>query len=63
TPNQPVYGLLKLGRCSIQGDKWPEIGQKIDEADVLIFVSPIYFHHVARKIGTLCWLEIKTLCQ
>jgi multimeric flavodoxin WrbA len=39
-----------LGRCSIQGDQWPEISQKISQADVLVFASPIYFHHVTAQL-------------
>lgn len=39
-----------IGRCSIQGDQWPEISQKISQADVLVFASPIYFHHVTAQL-------------
>ncbi len=35
-----------LKRCSISGDDWNEISSKILEADVLVFASPVYFHHV-----------------
>jgi len=42
-----------LGRCSVQGDKWPEISQKINAADVLVFASPIYFHHVTAQLKKL----------
>ncbi len=35
-----------LRRCSIRGDDWTEISAKIMEADVLVFASPVYFHHV-----------------
>jgi putative NADPH-quinone reductase len=39
-----------LGRCSIRGDQWTEISQKIRQADVLVFASPIYFHHVTAQL-------------
>jgi len=42
-----------LGRCSIQSDRWPEISQKISTADVLVFASPIYFHHVTAQLKKL----------
>jgi len=35
-----------LKRCSLRDDDWEEISAKIVEADVLVFGSPIYFHHV-----------------
>lgn len=35
-----------LKRCSIPGDDWGELSAKILESDVLVFASPIYFHHV-----------------
>ncbi|MGM0651083.1 MAG: flavodoxin family protein, partial [Bacteroidota bacterium] len=42
-----------LGRCSIQGEKWKEISHKINQADVLVFASPIYFHHVTAQLKKL----------
>ena len=42
-----------LGRCSIQGDEWQEISHKINQADVLVFASPIYFHHVTAQLKKL----------
>lgn len=35
-----------LRRCSISGDDWGEISTKILESDLLVFASPVYFHHV-----------------
>jgi len=35
-----------IKRCSIRDDDWEELSQKINEADVLVFASPIYFHYV-----------------
>jgi multimeric flavodoxin WrbA len=42
-----------LGRCSITGDDWEEISRKILEADVLVFASPVYFHHVTASMKKL----------
>jgi len=39
-----------MKRCAIQGDDWPDVSSKILEADVLIFASPIYFHHVTAPL-------------
>lgn len=35
-----------LRRCSISDDDWPELSSKILDADVLVFATPVYFHHV-----------------
>lgn len=35
-----------LKRCSLSGDDWAELSGKILNADVLVFASPVYFHHV-----------------
>jgi len=39
-----------IKRCSISGDDWNELSQKIAEADVLVFASPIYFHYVSAPL-------------
>jgi multimeric flavodoxin WrbA len=39
-----------LNRCSISGDNWNDLSQKIAEADVLVFASPIYFHYVTAPL-------------
>jgi multimeric flavodoxin WrbA len=39
-----------LGKCSIHGDDWENIADKIHEADLLAFASPIYFHHVTAQL-------------
>ncbi len=47
------HGCLRcnlLRRCSISGDDWGQVSGKILEADILVFASPIYFHHLP---GTL----------
>lgn len=39
-----------LKRCSLREDDWEKISSKIVEADVLVFGSPIYFHHVPSSL-------------
>ena len=42
-----------LGYCSLRDDDWKEISKKIDESDVLVFATPVYFHHVSAQLKTL----------
>jgi putative NADPH-quinone reductase len=45
----PCAGCLRcniLKRCSLRGDEWQEVSDKIEEADILVFAAPVYFHHV-----------------
>lgn len=42
-----------IGRCSISGDDWQDISTQILEADVLVFASPVYFHHLAGPMKVL----------
>jgi putative NADPH-quinone reductase len=42
-----------LGRCSLQHDDWASLGDKILKADVLVFATPIYFHHVTASMKKL----------
>ena len=35
-----------LKRCSISDDDWPELSARILESDILVFASPVYFHHL-----------------
>ena len=37
-------------RCSIRGDDWNEISARILESEVLVFATPIYFHHVSAQL-------------
>ena len=39
-----------LKRCAIKDNDWPELSQKILDADVLIFATPIYFHHLTAPL-------------
>ena len=46
---KPCTGCLRcnvLKRCSLSGDDWYELQARILEADVLVFASPVYFHHL-----------------
>jgi multimeric flavodoxin WrbA len=42
-----------IKRCSIRDDDWSDLSQKIDEADVLVFASPIYFHYVSAPLKNI----------
>lgn len=37
-------------RCTIHGDEWNELSEKILNADILVFASPVYFHHVPAQV-------------
>ncbi len=39
-----------LKRCSIRGDDWNMLSEKILDSDVLVFATPIYFHHVSAQL-------------
>ena len=39
-----------IKRCSISGDDWNELSEKIADSDVLVFASPIYFHYVTSPL-------------
>jgi multimeric flavodoxin WrbA len=39
-----------IKRCSIKKDDWANLSEKILGADVLVFGSPIYFHHVTAPL-------------
>lgn len=40
-------------RCVLRNDDWEELSQKILAADVLVFSTPIYFHHVPAPLKTI----------
>ncbi len=43
-------GCLKCNlvrRCVIRNDEWPQLSQKILDSNVLVFGSPVYFHHLS----------------
>lgn len=39
-----------IKRCSIRGDNWNDLSNRILESDVLVFATPIYFHHVTAQL-------------
>ena len=39
-----------LKRCSLRDDDWAEISEGILSSDVIVFASPVYFHHVAAPL-------------
>jgi len=46
-------GCLKcnlIKQCAIRNDDWQQLSQKILNADVLVFASPVYFHHVTAPL-------------
>lgn len=42
-----------LKRCSLRDDDWARLSTRILESDVLVFGSPIYFHHVPSSMKKL----------
>ncbi len=43
---KPCTGCLRcnvVGRCTIKGDDWPDIAEKIGKASGMLFATPIYF--------------------
>ena len=39
-----------IKRCSVSDDEWPELSKKILDSDVLVFASPVYFHHLTSPV-------------
>ncbi len=39
-----------LGRCAVTGDDWEKISNKILDAGVIVFASPVYFHHISASL-------------
>lgn len=42
-----------IKRCSIRDDDWEDLSRKIEEADILVFASPIYFHYVSTALKNI----------
>lgn len=40
-------------RCTLRGDDWESLSGKLLGADVLVFASPIYFHHVPAPLKNI----------
>ena len=43
------FGCLKLGRCVIKDDA-PEITEKMAEADVIVWATPIYYYEMSGQM-------------
>ena len=39
-----------LGRCSNENDDWKSMSEEILNSDVIVFASPIYFHHLTASL-------------
>jgi len=39
-----------IKRCAIKGDDWKGLTSKLLNADVIIFASPVYFHHLTAPL-------------
>ncbi|MBW2183016.1 MAG: flavodoxin family protein [Deltaproteobacteria bacterium] len=39
-----------IKRCAIKDDDWKDITSKLLNADVIIFASPVYFHHLSAPL-------------
>ena len=53
---KPCRGCLycNAGKgCIIRSDQWEEISGRVLEADILVFSSPIYFHHTTSSMKRL----------
>lgn len=46
------FACLKLGRCVIKDDA-PAIVEKMHDADVIVFASPIYYYEMSGQMKTL----------
>jgi len=42
-----------IKRCSNSNDEWITLSKKILEADILVFASPVYFHHVTAPLKAI----------
>lgn len=49
---QGCFACLKLGHCVIQDDA-VEIAAKMHDADVLVFVTPVYYYSVSGQLKTM----------
>ena len=49
---QGCFACLKLGRCVIKDDA-VEIVQKMHDADVLVFATPVYYYSVSGQLKTM----------
>lgn len=53
---KPCRGCLMcntLKHCAIRNDCWAELSRKILDSDILVFSSPIFFHHTTASMKRL----------
>ena len=53
-----------IKRCSIRGDDWSSLSEKILAADVIVFASPVYFHHLTAQLKKIldrfrCFINVQ----
>jgi len=39
-----------LKRCSLRDDEWVRISRLIEDSDILVFATPVYFHHFTSSL-------------
>ena len=54
------FACLKLGHCVIKDDA-VEVAAKMHDADVLVFVTPVYYYSVSGQLKTM--LDRATRCS
>lgn len=40
-------------KCTLRDDDWENLSQKILESDVIVFASPVYFHHLTAPLKAI----------
>jgi putative NADPH-quinone reductase len=53
-----------IKRCSIRGDDWRRLSEKILAADVIVFASPVYFQHLTAQLKKIldrfrCFIKVQ----
>lgn len=50
---KPCRGCLMcnlIKRCALRGDDWQDVSERILESDVIVFSTPVYFHHTTASM-------------
>ncbi|PLX09861.1 MAG: hypothetical protein C0596_00845 [Marinilabiliales bacterium] len=42
-----------IKKCSLRNDDWNKISTEILESDIIVFASPVYFHHFPAPVKTI----------
>jgi len=53
-----------IKRCSMSGDDWGKLSEKILAADTIVFASPVYFHHLTAQLKKIldrfrCFINVQ----